>query len=145
MWPGLCVIANGGFACISAACGVTPHAQNTGTSPGANLDRVAEVRLGDVADADRGRVAEVDRCAVRAREARADLRRLHRLARRQRPHRHDHRPARTGPPGWHAMFVRYIGTFTFCSMCRTGTPAASSAFSNVNEQPITNDTRSSRQ
>ena len=28
----------------------------------------------------------------------------------------------TGPPARQAMFVRYIGTFTFCSMCRTGTP-----------------------
>ena len=26
--------ANSGFACITTACGVTPHAQNTGTSPG---------------------------------------------------------------------------------------------------------------
>jgi hypothetical protein len=43
------------------------------------------------------------------------------------------------------MFVRYIGTFTFCSMCRTGTPAARSAFSKVNEQPMRNETRSLRQ
>ena len=34
MCPGLCVIAKGGLACINTACGVTPQAQNTGTSPG---------------------------------------------------------------------------------------------------------------
>lgn len=33
MWPGACVIANVGLDAITAACGVTPHAQNTGTSP----------------------------------------------------------------------------------------------------------------
>src|SRR5690606_14625556 len=33
MWPGAWVIANGGLEAMSAACGVTPQAQNTGTSP----------------------------------------------------------------------------------------------------------------
>mmetsp|Transcript_36685 Transcript_36685/g.96053 ORF Transcript_36685/g.96053 Transcript_36685/m.96053 type:complete len:284 (+) Transcript_36685:105-956(+) len=33
MWPGAWVMAKGSFAWASAACGVTPHAQNTGTSP----------------------------------------------------------------------------------------------------------------
>ena len=36
MCPGACVIANSGLDAITAACGVTPHAQNTGTSPGSN-------------------------------------------------------------------------------------------------------------
>ena len=31
--PGACVIASGGLASVRAACGVTPHAQKTGTSP----------------------------------------------------------------------------------------------------------------
>jgi hypothetical protein len=31
--PGLCVIMNAGFEASATACGVTPHAQNTGTSP----------------------------------------------------------------------------------------------------------------
>ena len=31
--PGACVMASGSFASISAACGVTPHAQKTGCSP----------------------------------------------------------------------------------------------------------------
>src|SRR5690606_18566955 len=34
MCPGACPIANGGLDCITAACGVTPQAQNTGISPG---------------------------------------------------------------------------------------------------------------
>ena len=33
--PGACVKASPGFACIITACGVTPQAQNTGTSPAA--------------------------------------------------------------------------------------------------------------
>ena len=36
MWPGLCVSMNGGFEASATACGVTPHAQNTGTSAGPN-------------------------------------------------------------------------------------------------------------
>ena len=32
--PGLCVIRNGGLDSIATACGVTPQAQKTGTSPG---------------------------------------------------------------------------------------------------------------
>jgi hypothetical protein len=35
MCPGLCVIMSGGFEASATACGVTPQAQNTGTSPGA--------------------------------------------------------------------------------------------------------------
>ena len=33
MWPGAWVIAMGGFAFSTAACGVTPQGQNTGISP----------------------------------------------------------------------------------------------------------------
>ena len=36
MCPGLCVSMNGGLLASATACGVTPHAQNTGTSPGTN-------------------------------------------------------------------------------------------------------------
>src|SRR2546427_7783155 len=36
MCPGLCVSMNGGLEASATACGVTPHAQNTGTSPGRN-------------------------------------------------------------------------------------------------------------
>ena len=48
------------------------------------------------------------------------------------------------PAGRQATAVRYIGTFTPCSMCRTGSPAASNARSKVNEHPIRNATRSAR-
>ena len=33
MCPGLWVIMNAGFEASATACGVTPQAQNTGTSP----------------------------------------------------------------------------------------------------------------
>ena len=33
MWPGACVIANGSALATMTLCGVTPQAQNTGTSP----------------------------------------------------------------------------------------------------------------
>src|SRR5438552_15603596 len=36
MCPGLCVSMKGGLEASATACGVTPHAQNTGTSPGRN-------------------------------------------------------------------------------------------------------------
>ncbi len=44
MQPGACVIANGILATAIAACGVTPHAQNTGTSPVATSTAIAVVR-----------------------------------------------------------------------------------------------------
>src|SRR3989442_14845551 len=34
IWPGLCVINSGQHATTATACGATPHAQKTGTSPG---------------------------------------------------------------------------------------------------------------
>lgn len=43
--PRACVIANSGFDAITAACGVTPHAQNTGTSPGSNTGASAIVGM----------------------------------------------------------------------------------------------------
>ena len=49
------------------------------------------------------------------------------------------------PAGVQSTLVRYIGTLTPCSTWRIGRPSASSARSNVNEQPIRNATRSSRQ
>ena len=42
------------------------------------------------------------------------------------------------------VLVRYIGTVTRCSMCRSAMPSRISACSNENEQPIANTTRSSR-
>lgn len=34
IWPGAWVIMNSGLTAMATACGVTPHAQKTGTSPG---------------------------------------------------------------------------------------------------------------
>jgi hypothetical protein len=48
------------------------------------------------------------------------------------------------PAGRQRTEVRYIGTFTPCSTCRIGTPAAPSARSNVKLQPMRKPTRSSR-
>src|SRR5438105_5021522 len=48
------------------------------------------------------------------------------------------------PAGVHGRLVRYIGTLQPVSRWRTGTPARSKAFSNVNEQPSRKPTRSSR-
>ena len=121
MWPGLCVIANGGLRLHQRRLRRHAARPEHRHLAGSNLHRVAEIRLRHIPNADRGRVAEVDRCAVRAREARADLRRLHRL--RGVSGRIDTTIGpRNRPAGRHAMFVRYIGTFTSCSMCRTGTP-----------------------
>ena len=39
------------------------------------------------------------------------------------------------PAGLQSMFVMYIGTFLFSSICRTGTPAVINACSKLNEQP----------
>ncbi|MNC79739.1 hypothetical protein D3C75_1323040 [compost metagenome] len=49
------------------------------------------------------------------------------------------------PAGFVGMLVRYMGTLHPCSMWRTGKPLSNMASSNENEQPIRNDTRSSRQ
>ena len=48
------------------------------------------------------------------------------------------------PAGRQRREVRYIGTLTPCSTCRTGTPSSISAASKVKLQPTRNDTRSSR-
>ena len=47
---------------------------------------------------------------------------------------------RKRPAGRQATFVRYIGTLRPISRWRSGKPACSNAFSNVNEQPITKPT-----
>ena len=48
------------------------------------------------------------------------------------------------PVGSQGMDVTYMGTFVPASRCRTGTPAASSARSNVKLHPMRNGTRSAR-
>ena len=51
MCPGAWLIANAGLDAITALCGVTPQAQNTGTSPGRMSTGIPEVGAGDVGDA----------------------------------------------------------------------------------------------
>ncbi len=48
------------------------------------------------------------------------------------------------PAARQARLVRYIGTFEPVCQWRTGKPAATSALSNVNEQPNRKATKSSR-
>ena len=69
MWPGAWKIASDGLAPMTTAWGVTPHAQNTGTSPRCDRHRVAEVGRAQIGDAERGGIADVDRPAVHHREA----------------------------------------------------------------------------
>ena len=44
------------------------------------------------------------------------------------------------PAGSQSMLVKYIGTFTPCTMWATGTLLSINACSKVNEQPMTNAT-----
>ena len=55
MWPGAWPMASAGRDCMTAACGVTPHAQKTGHLAGTHLDRVAEVGGVEVGDAELAR------------------------------------------------------------------------------------------
>ena len=48
------------------------------------------------------------------------------------------------PAGSHGRFVTYIATLRPWSTCRSGTPSAASAVSNVKLQPIEKATRSLR-
>ena len=52
-----------------ATCGVTPQAQNTGSSPSLHLRRIAEVGSREVADADRLGQADMHGRAVHGRES----------------------------------------------------------------------------
>ena len=49
------------------------------------------------------------------------------------------------PAGTQSTPVRYIETLRPIVLCRISMPASTSSDSNENEQPITNETRSSRQ
>ena len=92
MWPGLWVSSRDGRACMATACGVTPHAQKTGTSPRRISTGSPKSGRSNVGDTDGRRIADMDRRSVGQRKALADARRGLGLRWRQRPHRHDHRP-----------------------------------------------------
>ena len=55
---------NSGFTVAITDCGVTPQAQNTGSSSCTHLDRVAVVGLHHILDADQLRLADMHRRAV---------------------------------------------------------------------------------
>ena len=97
MCPGAWVMANGTREAITAACGVTPQAQNTGISPGSDVDRIAEVRPAEVGDAERLGRADMHRRAVHRRIAAGDRHRLGHPLGRDRAHRHHQRAGE--PPG----------------------------------------------
>ena len=68
MQPGAWVMAKGGLLFMTMDWGVTPQAQNTGTSP-SRISTVAELGMHDVTHADGIRIADVDRGAVHLRMA----------------------------------------------------------------------------
>ena len=134
---------NGTFAACTTACGVTPQAQKTGSSSG--LTSIASPQSGCA----RSRIPIASGtpmwtgapCTFGKREvictARIASAGLNgRIETTSGPWKR--------PAGTVGTFVRHIATFLPCSMCRSGTPASSSACSNENEQPRMNATRSSR-
>src|ERR671916_666229 len=144
MCPGAWVIANGGREAMSAACGVTPQAQNTGTSPSANstgspksgAPRSAMPRASGTPTC----TGAPCTCCIRAVTCTAAATSSPGPGRIDTTSGPDSRPA-----GRQARLVRYIDTLRPCSMLRTGTPASSSAVSKLKLQPIRNATRSSVQ
>ena len=72
MQPGAWVMANFGFTFMTTDCGVTPHGQN-GHLALVDVDRIAEIGLGDIVDADDRQVADVNRCAVDLRNGARNL------------------------------------------------------------------------
>ena len=60
MMPGSWVIMNSGRLSSATACGVTPQAQNTGTSPSMYRDGVAVGWVTKIGNADLFRVADMD-------------------------------------------------------------------------------------
>ena len=144
MCPGACVIANGGRDSITASCGVTPHAQNTGTSPGSRRDGIAVVGRVEVGDAQLGGVADVHGRAVHGREARGDRGGGLDQVGGHRPHRHHQRarhrarvPAAPGRP-----VHRHVHALLDVPHRH---PGLASARSKVKLQPMRKLTRSGRQ
>ena len=133
-----------GFTVATTDCGVTPQAQNTGSSSAVHLQRVAVVRLHDVLDADHlgkptwtGAPCTAGNRVViwMARIASAGF--SGRIDTTSGPW--------NGPAGAVAIEVRYIGTVRALVMWRNSMPSCISASSNENEQPSAKITRSSRQ
>src|SRR3954470_9545615 len=123
---------------MSAACGVTPQAQNTGTSPSAaktgspksGAPRSAIPRAPGVPTC----TGAPCTCGIRAVTCTAVGTSAPGTGRIDTTSGPDSRPAER-----HARFVRYIDTLRPCSMLRTGTPASSSAVSKLKLHPTKGD------
>src|SRR6516162_2175926 len=135
---------NSGFTVATTDCGVTPQAQNTGIS--SSLIGTASPQSG-LAMSLMPISSGLPRCTgapctagkrVVICTARIALAGLNgRIETTMGP--------ANGPAAPQAMLVRYIGTRTLSAICLIGSPSASSASSNENEQPSTKATRSSPQ
>jgi hypothetical protein len=144
MWPGACVIASAGLARAKTACGVTPHAQNTGTSLGrmSMLSPQSGVLRSPIPSSDGFPTCNGAPCAsgylfVTSRASPTWSSRIGLMDTTIGP--------RNAPAGTQGREVMYIGTAWPCSKWRSRTPAFSSALSAVKLQPIKKATRSSRQ
>ena len=141
MYPGLCVSRSDGFASIATACGVTPHAQKTGISPGRISTGSPKSGWRSLMPMAAGSPKWIG--VPCARGNRAQMRVAgNGLRRRQWPHRHDHRTMKNA--GRLARDVR-ADTSAHCSSVRRGAPVrrlAAGRFSKVNEQPMQKPTRS---
>ena len=118
---------------MTAACGVTPQAQNTGTSPAATATGSPKsgASRSVMPSAAGSPTCTGAPCTAGYREV---IRRVAHQARAgsgaSTPRAGRQRARRAAP-----LVVRYIGTLDPASMWRTGTPAASSARSKVKLQP----------
>ena len=117
---GACVMQSGGLAFFTASCGVSPQAQNTGSSSSRHL-RVADVLIapGKI-DADRRRVADMDRRAVHIGKARRDLDGADGVGRLEGAHGHHQRAAKR--PGRHGVDVGHVDAGD--ARCARGTAGA---------------------
>ena len=126
------------------ACGVTPQAQKTGTSPGAKCG--ASPQSGRVTSATpiaegspmwTGAPWALGNRALAVTAFASCAAAIGRIETTIGPWK--------TPAGRHWVDVRHIATFLPCSTCQSRMPASSSAHSKVKEHPSRNATRSSRQ
>src|SRR5262245_51059531 len=144
IWPGTCEIANGGRETITTVCGVTPHAQNTGTSSGptgtgspkSGRDR-SVMPSADGSPTCTGAPCTAGYRPVISTASGTSDSGIGRIDTTSGP--------LNRPAGTHGWLVSYIGTFWPSSRCRTGTPAWIRAYSNVKLNTMKEENRSYRQ
>ena len=143
MWTRACVIANGTFEAVTAACGRHPTRPEQRDVAVGERHRLADLGRFQRADQQRLRVADVHRAAVGRPHPRTLDRAGHKgpggraASHHQRSVQATRRPAFAAGP--------YIGTLRSCSTCRSGIPCAARVDSNGTSKPMWNATRSSRQ